>query len=156
MSKNKTVIKLYDNGGATADRYTAVYLQDPQRTGRMYGARGMCSNPTSPQGIGQYTTAQDGSHLGRKIKYEDLPVACRNIVLRDLSEYMFDESDEVMTQFAKAGVGKAALNGLDFDPINDESDNKKLRAKLAQHGIKEQAMTNRTAVSMMAALGALK
>ena len=75
----------YDNGGETRDRYTVVYLdQVENKFKRLYGARAMCSNPTSPQGIGCYTSAQPGRHLGKKISFSNLPVECQKLVLWDL------------------------------------------------------------------------
>lgn len=82
-------VRIYDNGGKTLDRYTVVYLYDIERgVGRntLYGARGMCSNPMHPQGIGCYTTAMVGRHLGRRIKLGDLPPNAKNVVIYDLTQ----------------------------------------------------------------------
>lgn len=82
---NQKRVRLYDNGGKTADRYTAVYLDHVERGG-MYGCRGMSSDPFHPQGVGMYGAAMPGRHLGRRISWEDLPAPCRRAVEADLSE----------------------------------------------------------------------
>lgn len=80
--KNKN-LKIYDNGGKTFDRYTAVYLNQPEAN-HCFSARGMSENPTSPQGFGCWTTAQLGRHLGKLIKFNQLPSECQRLVLEDL------------------------------------------------------------------------
>lgn len=80
---NNKKIKVYDNGGRTIDRYTAVYLFEKE-SDKMYAGRGMCSNPTTPQGIGCYITVRPGSHLGKRIKFEQLPEGCKQLILSDL------------------------------------------------------------------------
>lgn len=82
-------IRIYDNGGKTRDRYTVIYMylyESGHGRNKKFGARGMCSNPTSPQGIGCYVSANPGRHLGRRIKLEDLPKQARDLVLFDLRE----------------------------------------------------------------------
>jgi len=89
-------IRCYDNGGETADRYTVVY------TGR-YGSGfhefvGMSDNPYHPQGYCQHGGNSNQSidittswppaigrkcYLGTRIKFEDLPKDCQEVVLED-------------------------------------------------------------------------
>jgi hypothetical protein len=77
-------IKCYDNGGKTFDRYTAVYLAFPEGRG-LYAARGMSENPFHPQGFGQFSAAQPGRHLGKPIKFHELPENCKKLVIQDLA-----------------------------------------------------------------------
>lgn len=77
-------IRLYDNGGKTIDRYTAVYMNCPEGRG-LYEARGMDANPYHPQGFGMYCSVTPGRHLGRRIAFEELPPDCQKLVLSDLS-----------------------------------------------------------------------
>jgi hypothetical protein len=79
-------VRIYDNGGKTFDRYTAVYLDFPERDGLSYVARGMSENPSHPQGFGQFCTAMPGRHLGKRIKLDDLPPDCKILVLSDIQE----------------------------------------------------------------------
>ena len=80
-------VRIYDNGGESFDRYTAVYLNEP--TGfngdRMFNARGMSANPYHPQGFGQLTSVIDGEHLGERIEFDSLPIDCQNLVKSDYS-----------------------------------------------------------------------
>jgi hypothetical protein len=76
-------VRIYDNGGETFDRYTAVYMTEPEGRG-LYGARGMSENPTHSQGFGQYCAAMPGRHLGRRISFSALPEPCRELVQRDI------------------------------------------------------------------------
>ena len=75
-------VRIYDNGGESFDRYTAVYLNEPLGNG-MFNARGMSANPNHPQGFGQITSAMDGEHLGKRIEFDSLPVDCQNLIKSD-------------------------------------------------------------------------
>lgn len=77
-------VRCYDNGGETFDRYTVVYLDQPEYAG-MFTALGMSENPFHPQGFCQHTMAMDGGHLGKRILFRDLPDDCRKAVLQDLN-----------------------------------------------------------------------
>jgi hypothetical protein len=79
-------IRSYDNGGKTFDRYTVVYMDEPENRPGCFAARGMSRNPFHPQGFGQYCIATPGRHLGRRIAFKDLPEDCQRLVTSDLSE----------------------------------------------------------------------
>jgi len=78
-------VRIYDNGGKSADRYTAVYMTMPEGRG-LYGARAMNDMPFHPQGIGMFVSASVGRHLGKRISFEALPVDCQRLIRFDLSE----------------------------------------------------------------------
>lgn len=78
-------VRIYDNGGETADRYAAVYMQKPEHGG-LFAARSMSENPFHPQGVGTYCAATPGRHLGKRIAFADLPEPCRRLVLSDLAD----------------------------------------------------------------------
>ena len=78
-------IKCYDNGGKTCDRYTVVYLDCPENKPRTYQCVGMSASPFHPQGFGQHSIAMLGRHLGKRIKFEDLPEDCQKLVKQDLT-----------------------------------------------------------------------
>jgi hypothetical protein len=84
LNKIKSQVEVYDNGGETLDRYTVVYLNEPEAKPETFAARGMCSQPFHPQGFGQMVTAMRGDHLGRRIRFEQLPKDCQKLVLQDL------------------------------------------------------------------------
>lgn len=78
-------VRIYDNGGTTADRYTAVYM-DRRNPSGLYDARGMSAHPFHPQGVGMYCTAAPGGHLGRRIPFDWLPPDCQALVRSDMGE----------------------------------------------------------------------
>lgn len=77
-------VRIYDNGGKSFDRYTAVYMFEPETRPNTFGARGMSKHPFSPQGFGCYVSATPGRHLGKRIEFSDLPIDCQKLVLQDL------------------------------------------------------------------------
>lgn len=84
MPKQRITVKFYDAGPSVLARYTAVYLYDKTRTGG-YGCVEMSVNPTHPQGFGShYEGCLLGKHLGKRIRFVDLPLKCQLFVIRDL------------------------------------------------------------------------
>lgn len=79
-------IRCYDNGGKTMDRYTVIYMDQPEYKHKTYACVGMSEHPFHPQGFGQHLTAMVGRHLGKRIKFEELPEDCQKLVKRDLQE----------------------------------------------------------------------
>lgn len=79
------LVRIYDNGGKTLDRYTVVYMNEPERQYGTYNARGMSEHPFSPQGFGCSCSAMPGRHLGKRIFFRDLPKDCQRLVLQDLN-----------------------------------------------------------------------
>lgn len=87
-------IKCYDNGGRTVDRYAVLYLDHRKNNTRSRGGSlsGPCcgvtmsANPFHPQGFGQHgCDFMRGSHLGKVIRFKDLPKDCQQLVLSDLN-----------------------------------------------------------------------
>ena len=85
-------IRIYDNGGETVDRYTVVFTGNFKgRDGRCYYL-GMSESPFHPQGFGQHGESDTVidypkySHLGKKIKFQDLPTDCQKAVIEDYIE----------------------------------------------------------------------
>jgi hypothetical protein len=84
-------VRCYDNGGATADRYTVVYTGNyPGKPRGVYEYVGMNSHPFHPLGFGQHGESQNGpidrpsyGHLGKRIAFNDLPDDCKRLVLSD-------------------------------------------------------------------------
>jgi len=85
MKGNTTMnIRCYDNG-KTFDRYTVVYMDCPEKQYKTYMCVGMSEHPFNPQGFGQHGSAMVGRHLGKRIKFEELPVDCQKLVKQDLA-----------------------------------------------------------------------
>lgn len=70
-------VTLYDNGGQTADRYTAVLHDYPESQAGTFAALAMDERPFHPQGFCQHTSAMPGPHLGRTIALDALPADCQ-------------------------------------------------------------------------------
>jgi hypothetical protein len=82
-------VHVYDNGGATADRYTVVFTgRYREKTGGEFWYLGMSGAPFHPQGVGMHGSSPrqvdypTHSHLGRRIKWADLPADCQACALR--------------------------------------------------------------------------
>jgi len=83
-------IRCYDSGpDGSADRYTVVY------TGKASGFSyvGMSGSPYHPQGVCQHGEGTNSpidkptyGHLGKKIKFADLPEDCKKVVISDYKE----------------------------------------------------------------------
>lgn len=83
-------IRIYDNGGETLDRYTVLFTK--KRVDGEFIGLGMSENPAHPQGFGQHFTSAEildypqSSHLGKRIKFEDLPEDCQRLVIEDYKD----------------------------------------------------------------------
>ena len=77
-------LRIYDNGGKTLDRYTAVFMDRPERRAGLFEALGFNCAPFHPQGIGLHCQAMPGRHLGRRIELDDLPADARQFVMQNL------------------------------------------------------------------------
>lgn len=67
------------------DRYTVVYLDQPEEGTGTCAAVGMSERPFHPGGFGQHTACPDGPHLGNPILFTDLPADCQRLVNQDLT-----------------------------------------------------------------------
>lgn len=90
-------VRCYDNGGETADRYTAVFSKKSDNGWFSY--RGMSEHPYHPQGVGMSGQNQFSpvdtigglwppaigrrNHLGKRILFSDLPADCQRPVVDD-------------------------------------------------------------------------
>lgn len=81
-------IKVYDLEG-TLDRYTIVFMDQVEDEGGEYGplytVLGMSDHPDHPQGYSQHGSGHDGPHLGRPIRFQDLPENIRKHAIRRYS-----------------------------------------------------------------------
>jgi hypothetical protein len=83
-------IRCYDNDGNTADQYTVCFTGNyTKNTGGEFWNLFMNAMPFSPQGIGMSNSESfqidkpSYKHLGKKIKFDDLPDDCQKLVLQD-------------------------------------------------------------------------
>jgi hypothetical protein len=90
------MVRCYDNGGKTADRYTAVFTGVYRhKTGGVFWDLAMNREPFHPQGIGQSGESRTQidrprySHLGKKVAFNKLPCEVRQCV-RQTYVYLWD------------------------------------------------------------------
>ena len=90
LDRYGTVLRIYDNGGRSFDRYTII----PPRWARDYRERGFCwecigasSNPFAPQGFGMHVSAMPGPHLGRRIHWDKLPADVQRFARQSFEEF---------------------------------------------------------------------
>lgn len=87
-------IRCYDNGGESADRFTIVYTGNyRETTGGDFYYLACDSHPCHPMGFGQHGGSDTQidrpaySHLGKKIKFSELPQAVQEWVIQDYLEF---------------------------------------------------------------------
>lgn len=96
--------KAYDNGGKTIDRYTVTFEIYNEETGKWeifsQGSNtdspkgdpsyqhiyclSMSERPFNPRGVGQSGTCVEGSHLGKRVKFAELPDEVQRCVIQYL------------------------------------------------------------------------
>lgn len=83
-------IKCYDSGpDGTMDRYTVLFTGRGTREWSATSNRWLLTSlamneaPFHPQGFGQHVLAAPGKHLGRRIKFRQLPPDCQKLTLCD-------------------------------------------------------------------------
>ena len=100
-------IRVYDNGGESADRYTVVFTGRYRKPMGTKGGLawfqyiGMSADPFQPQGVGQHGESpiqidvnRSGfapamgrkNHLGTRIPFSKLPHDCKRLVWSDYKE----------------------------------------------------------------------
>ena len=84
-SRGRLSCRIYDNGGRSADRYTACFKMSRTSYGHNYYPYvAFDENPFDPQGFGQYgdnPTPIDGPHLGKRIGFEKLPEKAQKYIM---------------------------------------------------------------------------
>ena len=79
--------RIYDNGGESADRYTACYRAVKYDGKLYYPYVGFSEMPFNPLGIAQHGEARckiDKNDLGKRISFESLNADCQKLILNDL------------------------------------------------------------------------
>lgn len=78
----KQFVKIYDNGGASTYRYTAVYTSEVYSPPYMYQARSMADNQYNRDS--RLCGAIPHRRLGKRIQFKDLPPKCQELVMSDI------------------------------------------------------------------------
>lgn len=109
-------IRVYDNGGRTADRYTVVFtgayrrigLKRHERPTMWHVVAGMSGEPYWPQGVcmhSEYPNIIDrptSSHLGRRVKFDKLPVDVRYAIIQTYVDLWNLELSYTLQQYRSA------------------------------------------------------
>lgn len=79
----RDTIRIYDNGGQSIDRYTAIDMTRPEGPGMysghlLYAAVGFSEEPFLE--FGQHVSAMPGRHLGKRIDIDTLPEPAQRFV----------------------------------------------------------------------------
>lgn len=86
-----TELRIFDNGGKTFDRYTIMpprYATEYREAApHTFEAIGASTKPFAPGGCGMYVSAVAGSHLGKRIHWDDLPLDVQRLSRRAFPEY---------------------------------------------------------------------
>ena len=88
------VLACYDSGPETVDRYIVLYggpFYDPSM-GRRVQYVAMSAEPNHPLGFCQHgeTESADRKALGKKIRFDDLPLNCRRQVRQECESALAD------------------------------------------------------------------
>lgn len=85
----KTKVKIYDFGEDQFDRYTVAIIDKDWKSSVLPGTVPMLcisENPTWYAGFSQFTSGKLGKHLGKRIKFENLPKEAQKHVIQRLEE----------------------------------------------------------------------
>lgn len=83
-------LRIYDNGGKTADRYTIIPPRSAWRTfkrGQFWECIGCNAYPFHPQGIGMHCEATPGPHLGKRAEFSALPADVQKFARQSFPEF---------------------------------------------------------------------
>ncbi len=91
LQRYGTTLRIYDNGGRTIDRYSIL----PPRWAKEYkemqpgifASIAASERPFHPQGFGQHCSALPGPHLGKRIKWADLPADVQQFARESFPEF---------------------------------------------------------------------
>lgn len=91
LERYGTVLRCYDNGGKTCDRYTIVpprwAKEERERQPGLFTAIGASERPFHPQGFGQHSAAMPGPHLGKRIRWDELPPDVQKFARQSFPDY---------------------------------------------------------------------
>lgn len=86
-----TVLRCYDNGGDSFDQYTVVpprwAHEERERNSHLFNSIGASEHPFHPQGFGQHCSVQPGRHLGKRVKWTDLPPDVQKFARQSFPKY---------------------------------------------------------------------
>jgi hypothetical protein len=92
-----TLLRVYDNGGKSFDRYTVIPPrwagEDWKERNGLFYAISASAHPFDPQGFGQHVSAMPGKHLGNRIRWNQLPKDVQKVARQTFEEFITGEFD---------------------------------------------------------------
>lgn len=85
-----TVLRIYDNGGKTCDRYTIIpprWAKEYRMWNGLFECIASSDEPFHPQGFGQSTSAWPSPRLGKRIRWSQLPQDVQKFARQTFPEY---------------------------------------------------------------------
>ncbi len=120
--ENGPSVRIYDNGGETLDRYTAIIENPDWQTSAKPGYMPSLGLSEGGQAISQFGDAKEGEHLGKPIKWEDLDEATqKHIQSRLQNEEPEEKPKEVPLK--KHGIHPVRKHTLDKLKLTMHSNN---------------------------------
>ena len=85
-----TVLRCYDNGGKSFDRYTIIppRWDKEHREGNLFKSIAASKYPYYLIGFGQHVLAAPGSHLGKRVHWDSLPADVQKFARSSFPEYV--------------------------------------------------------------------
>jgi hypothetical protein len=87
VNGKRKVCRIWDNGGETLDRYTVAYKARREYGMLFWPYLAADEHPFSPQGFGQHGEMSQfitGKHLGKRIRFDDLPPDVQKFILQEI------------------------------------------------------------------------
>lgn len=87
-----TVLRCFDNGGKTCDRYTIIpprWAGAQWRENYLGSWQAIAANaePYHPQGFGMHVSAAPGPHLGKRVHWDTLPADVQKFARQSFPEF---------------------------------------------------------------------
>jgi len=117
----KEIKSIWDNGEESADRYTVVLKPDGSTFPPLLPGLGLSDNPDQPQGVSMWTEVREGKHLGKKLKWNDLPASVQKHISKRLTESAeLDESGFLSYTLPQRLRIKQAVSSLQ-NPVHESN-----------------------------------
>ena len=90
VSRYGCTLRIYDNRGRTADRFTLIpprWATDYRAASGLWDCFGASARPFHPQGFGQICNAVPGPHLGARVRWADLPADVQRAARQTFPEF---------------------------------------------------------------------
>lgn len=112
-------LRIYDNP-AVADRYTVIFTHAQSfYTKGWFPVLDMSATPFHPQGVGMHIDYNNPidkpsyKHLGKKIRFQQLPYDCQALVMQDYRDYWgINRIEQATLPFPEKETTEKNIRGL--------------------------------------------